>query len=122
MAILDFGADKFNRLISDIITEKNPKTMIKKTIEMVPNIDPEDFDFWKLQFKLKWELEISGEQKMRPLVLALTNAFRDLNYGNPESEAHLLVLFVEGLGSAVLKGASLNVEDMVTLLKEKYGV
>jgi len=89
---------------------------------MTGNIDKSDYDFWNLQFKLKWELEISGDKKMEPLKMALTNAFRKLNYESPEFEANLLLLFNEGLGSAVLKGSDLNMNELIKFTLKKYNL
>jgi len=79
-------------------------------------------EFWKLQFKLKWELEISSDKKMEPLKMALTNAFNKLEYDNPELEANLIILFIDGIGSAVLKGSELNAEEMMHFLIKKYNL
>ena len=119
-AILEFGADKLKELVVDIVMEPEPTEVIRKAIQIPVNIDNADFDFWKLQFKLKWELEVSGDEKMEPLKMALTNAFSKLNYESPELEAQLLILFIDGIGSAVLKGSSLNAEEMIQFLLNKY--
>ncbi len=121
-AILDEGEKKFKELVVNIVMESDPKGVIQKTIEMPVNIDKADYDFWKLQFKLKWELEVSGDKKMEPLHMALTNAFRKLNYQHPELEASLLILFIDGIGSATLKGSSLNVNELTQFLLHKYQV
>ncbi|MCG6187266.1 TetR/AcrR family transcriptional regulator [Maribellus maritimus] len=121
-AILEEGENRLKSLFVDIVMEPNPKEVIRKTIEMTDKIDVSDYDFWKLQFKLKWELEISGDKKMEPLNMALTNAFRKLNYESPELEAQLLILFIDGLGSAVLKGSKLNSDQMIQLLLKKYNI
>lgn len=119
-AILEEGENKLKTLFVDIVMEPEPKEVIRKAIEMTSRIDVVDYDFWKLQFKLKWELEINGDKKMEPLNMALTNAFRKLNYESPELEAQLLILFIDGLGSAVLKGSNLNPNEMIQLLLKKY--
>ena len=119
-AILQEGENKMKSLFVDIVMETEPEEVIRKTITMTRKIDVSDYDFWKLQFKLKWELEISGEKKMEPLKMALTNAFQKLNYQEPELEAALLMLFIDGLGSAVLKGSTLNAEKMIQFLLKKY--
>lgn len=121
-AIMKEGEKKLKTLVFDIIMETEPKEVIRKTIEMTNKIEVSDYDFWKLQFKLKWELEISGEAKMEPLKLALTNAFQKLAYKSPSLEADLLLLFIDGMGSAVLKGSSLDTTKMIDLLKTKYKV
>jgi len=119
-AILVEGEQKLKDLIFDIVMETEPREVIRKTIEITGNIDESDYDFWKLQFKLKWELEVSGDKKMEPLKLALTNAFSKLYYESPELEAQLLILFIDALGSAVLKGSSLDPDEMIQFLLSKY--
>lgn len=119
-AILDEGERRLKELFVDIVMETEPKEVIRKTIEMTSKIDQSDYDFWKLQFKLKWELELSGDKKMEPLKMALTNAFRKLNYPSPELEAQLLILFIDALGSAVLKGSTLDVDEMIQFMLSKY--
>jgi len=121
-AIMKEGENKLKILIFDIVMETEPKEVIRKTIEMTSKINVSDYDFWKLQFKLKWELEISGEAKMEPLKLALANAFQKLDYESPKMEADLLLLFLDGMGSAVLKGSSLDSTKIINLLKAKYNV
>ena len=119
-AILEEGERRFKSLMVDIVMETNPKEVIRKTIEMTSKIDKADYDFWKLQFKLKWELEVSGDAKMEPLKMALTIAFQKLNYKSPELEALLLLLFIDGLGSALLKGSSIDADQMIQFLLTKY--
>lgn len=119
-AILEEGERRIKVLFVDIVMENDPNQVIRKTIEMTTRIDKSDYDFWKLQFKLKWELEVSGDKKMEPLKMALTNAFGKLNYDEPELEASLILLFIDGLGSAVLKGSSIDSKAMISLLLKKY--
>lgn len=118
--ILEEGENKLKTLFVDIVMESEPKQVIRRAIEMTNMIDVSDYDFWKLQFKLKWELEINSDKKMEPLKMALTNAFRKLEYEAPELEAQLIILFIDGIGSAVLKGSSLNPKEMIQFLLKKY--
>lgn len=121
-AILDEGERRVKVLFVDIVMENDPKKVIRKAIEMTGNIDVSDHDFWKLQFKLKWELEVSGDEKMEPMKMALTNAFSKLHYESPELEAQLILLFIDSLGSAVLKGSSLNANEMIQFFLKKYNL
>jgi len=57
---------------------------------------------------------------MEPLHMALSNAFRKLNYESPELEAQLIILFIDSLGSSVLKGSNVNATDITNLLLKKY--
>lgn len=121
-AILNEGESRFKSLFADIVLETDPKELIRKTITITNKIDQSEYDFWKLQFKLKWELEINADKKMEPLKMALTNAFSKLNYEFPEQEAQLLLLFIDGLSTAVLKGSELNPSEMINFLLKKYNL
>lgn len=121
-AILDQGEVRLKTLIVDIVLDPDPKEVIRKTIELSGSIDKTDYDFWKLQFKLKWELEVSGDKKMEPMKMALTNAFQKLNYKSPELEAQLVILFMEGIASALLKGSSMDTKAMTQLMLKKYNL
>jgi len=118
--ILEEGEIKMKTLMVDIVMETEPKKVIRKAIEMTRKVDKADYDFWKLQYKLKWELEINSDKKMEPLRMALTNAFQKLNYESPQLEAQLIILFIDSLGSSVLKGSNVNATDIINLLLKKY--
>lgn len=119
-AILQQGADKMKVLVEDIISEKDPKLLIRKSLNMVNTINKDDFDFWKLQFKLKWELELTGEEKIEPLKSALIGAFEKLGYENAKHEAEFILLINEGLASQVLKGISIDTTALTQLALSKY--
>ncbi len=121
-AILDEGESKLKLLYVDIVMETEPKEVIRKTIEMTSKVDILDYNFWKLQYKLKWELEINGDKKLEPINMALANAFRKLNYEHPELEAQLLMLLMDGLNSALLKGSNVDANEITQLLLKKYNL
>lgn len=120
LAILNEGEKKIQTLLADIVLETDAREVIRKTITMFEKIDVADYNFWKLQYKLKWELELNADKKMEPLKMALTNAFSKLNYQKPEQEAQLILLFIEGLSTAILKGSNLNPDEVTNLLLKKY--
>jgi hypothetical protein len=121
-AILKFGTDKFKELMIDVVMESDPKEVVRKTINMPLLIDKSDYNFWRLQFKLKWELEINGDEKMEPLRMALTNAFKKLDYDAPETEAQLMLIFIDGIGSSMLKGSSIDPSEIIELLSKKHNL
>jgi hypothetical protein len=82
--------------------------------------NPEMANFWKLQYKIKWELEIYGEQKMEPLELSLTNAFKKLGYEKPELEARLLLVNMDGIATRFYLQDEFNVKEMVEYFRTKY--
>jgi hypothetical protein len=82
----------------------------------------EDLEFWKLQYKIKWELEQYGEHKMEALQLALTSAFTKLGYEAPEMEATLLLINLDGIATRYFLMNEFNIESMIEFLKKKYTV
>ena len=66
--ILQLAFEKAANIYEHIIVEEDPKQVLRKTIIMPFQVEKSEYDFWKLQFKLKWELEISGQEKMQPLL------------------------------------------------------
>ena len=120
-AIIKEGEEKVKVLFADIVFEEDPKEMIRKTLMLGAKMiaTQEEADFWKLQFKIKWELEFYGE-KMDPLELALTQAFTKLGYKSPELEARFLLVCLDGLGMRYFLQKDFDVESMLHYLLEKY--
>ncbi len=121
-AILAMGESKIKDLFAEIVLETEPKLVIRKTISLPFQVKEEDYDFWRLQFKLKWELKNYVSQKMDPLEMALSNAFKKLQKPKPELESKKLLLLVDGISSALLKGDLKNKEELHQFLLNKYEV
>ncbi len=123
-AILKEGEERIKVLFSDIVFETEPESVIHKTLEMMSsgNLSTGELEFWKLQYKIKWELEQYGEHKMEPLQLALTSAFKKLGYEEPEKEAMMLLLELDGLATRYFLMEKFDIESMITFLKKRYKV
>ncbi len=121
-AILAMGESKIRDLFADIVLETEPQLVIRKTISLPFQVKEEDYDFWRLQFKLKWEMKNYVSQKMDPLEMALNNAFKKLQKPKPEFESKILLLLVDGISSALLKGDLKNKEELHQFLLNKYEV
>lgn len=119
-AIADLGEIKFNQLYQDILEESSPVEVIRNTILIPTQINQEDYPFWKLQYKLKWEIPGFQQNKLAPLKAILVNAFTDLKYEEPELEAELILLYLDGFGSAILKGMVKDLKPMTDFLIKKY--
>ncbi len=119
-AVIDDGTERFKAMFSSIVMESDPTEVIRKCLLMPFDVKESEYEFWKLQFKLKWEFEQYNNEKMEPLHMALTNAFSKLNYEKPEMEAELLLLVLDGLASAILKDTLIDKESMKRFLLQKY--
>ncbi len=123
-AIIKEGEERFKFLYADIVLETNAKKIILKTLNMAKNFTAkkEDMNFWKLQYKLKWELEIYGAHKIKPLERALSTAFEDLKFKDPKMEAKLLLTLLDGLATRLFLDPNFDLEDTISYLAKKYNL
>lgn len=123
-AILKEGEVRSRALFSDIVFAEEPKSVLQAVFGMMESYSKEgvDFEFWKLQYKLKWETEYYGAHKMEPLRHALTNAFSSLAYDNPKGEADILLLILDGLATRFCLQDDFDLAGIVDFLKVKYQV
>ncbi|MEE4257799.1 MAG: helix-turn-helix domain-containing protein [Bacteroidales bacterium] len=121
-AILKEGEERIKVIFSDIIFESDAQALVLKTLDAFNprNMRDEELEFWKLQYKIKWELEQYGEHKMEPLRLALTNAFEKLGYRNPGQEAIRMLIELDGMATRYFLMENFDYESLITFLKEKY--
>ncbi|MFY0686621.1 MAG: TetR/AcrR family transcriptional regulator [Cyclobacteriaceae bacterium] len=123
-AIMKEGEERAKVLQSDVLLESDPKEVVRKTLHLGDKMmDTEESNaFWKLQFKLKWELEYYGAEKMEPLELILANALEKLGYSNPRMEARMLLLTLEGLAMRYYLQDGFELAPHIDFLVNKYDV
>ena len=119
-AIIESAEEKANDLFADILKQKDAKSVIKKTIDLPFLIKKSEYDYWKLQFKLKWEEEYNNPKKMKPLLDKLTRAFTELNYQFPDLEAQYISQTLESISTELLKGNLNNQKQFRQFLTDKY--
>ena len=112
--------NKIRELISPILFENDPNKVIKMYIEL-PFLVPEcEYDFWRLQFKLKWEPEYKKNDKMDVVIDKLSSSFEKLNYDKPKHEAKQLFYIIDSLSVEILKNSKYNLIEFKNFLLEKY--
>jgi AcrR family transcriptional regulator len=123
-AIIELGNVRLKKSFASVLEEKEPKAIIRKTLELFDKryLSKEDTNFWKLVFKIKWELEKYDTEKMKPLEDMLTKAFEQLEYQEPEKEAQLLIVTLEGLTTNTFLHEDFDNKGMLDLIKVKYNV
>ena len=121
-AIIKEGEERAKILFADIVLETDPREVIRKTLDFGSKLKEDEADFWKLQYKIKWEMEIYGEYKMEPLQRALADAFSKLGYENAYMEALSLLIHIDGLATRFYLQKSFDLDAMVEFMKSKYNV
>lgn len=121
-AIIKEGEEQAKVLFADIVMESDPQKVLQKFFDLPYKLmnNADSANFWKLQYKIKWELEMYDEQKMEPLELSLTNALKKLGYENPELEASLLLVNMDGLATRFYLQNGFNMKEVVEYFRTKY--
>lgn len=119
-AIMKEADRRITEIMMPVLTETDPAAVIRKTIELPFGVPKDQYDFWRLQFKLKWEEEYFQPDKMKPLLDKLTWAFTELEYKDPEREARLLSQFNDTISIELLRGKLEDQQQFKTFLLEKY--
>lgn len=123
-AIIKEGEERVKLIFADILLEPDPKKLVLKALESFSplRISAEELEFWKLQYKIKWELEQYNEHKMEPLQVALANAFKKLGYDDPELEAQVFLVTMDGLATRYFLQKDFNWEPVIEHVKMKYNL
>ncbi len=123
-AIFKEGEERAKLLFANIVFETDPKKVISKTLDTFSNsnLPKEELEYWKLQYKIKWELEMYHEHKMEALQLALTGAFEKLGYEQSAMEAVHLLVTLDGLATRYFLIDHFDLAGMTAFLKNKYNV
>ena len=121
-AIMQQANDSSKMLLADIIMTADPKDLIRKFIELPFKIESVDYEMWRLTYALKWQTNQYDSNGQEPMKLALTNAFKKLNYKNPEAETELLLMFLDGSATAILLHEPENKLEVLQAIKDKYNL
>lgn len=121
-AIIKEGENKAQALFATLLEQTDPKKLIRSYLELGISMasNSAEADFWKLQFKIKWELEQYGAHKVEPIVQALTQAFEKLGYESPREEAEYLVVWMDGLATHYFLKERFDFESQIALAITKY--
>jgi AcrR family transcriptional regulator len=123
-AILKEGEARLTALFSEIVMETSPAEIIRKTLDLGPNLlkNLDEATFWKLQYKIKWETEHYDSGKMLPLNRVLTFAFTELKYHAPQKEAEIILLLLDGIATRSFLQDDYDPTPIVHHLKNRYGL
>jgi AcrR family transcriptional regulator len=118
-AILTEGMNQGRKLFESVASEPDARERIRKAIVMSSSIPKSDYNFWRLVYTLKWQRGSMESEGMDLFRASLTEAFAELNYADPESEARLIESIIDGLATEVLlKG--IDPKPLLNCILEKY--
>ena len=121
-AIMADTEERLNKFFAPILFEQEPKEVIKKVVDLPFEVGEEEFDYWKLQYKLKWNKEYNNPDKLKPFLDKLSWAFLELGYEDPEEEAILLQQILEMISISVLRDENKPALSYHAFLSKKYNL
>lgn len=120
-AIIAFGMEKASVYFAEIILISDPKKRIIRAITLPFSINENDNPFWKLVYALKWQ---RGEYPSEPFELfkaSLIDAFDQLGYENPELEAMLIEVLLDGVATQILL-KNIDAAPLLETILKKYSL
>jgi len=94
---------KVEVIAESLLEESDPAETVRKAINWVFIIDEKDYDYWRLQYKLKWDDSYYNPQKMQPIVDKVAWAFEQLGHEQPVLEAQLLEKTLDSVMISMLR-------------------
>lgn len=119
-AIMDSGKERIMEQIGQLEEEKAPKEIIRKAILLPFSVDQKDHLFWRLYYALKWQTEQYDFSILQPLHRKLTTAFKLLQYEDPEAEAEIISILIDGTATAILLRDPDRKEKIQQHILDKY--
>ncbi len=119
-AIMEDAEIRMKQLFAPILFENDPQAVIDHIIQMPFEMDQSEYDFWKLQYKLKWESEYNNPNKMKAVMDKLTWAFQELGYEQPTEEARILTLLLDSVAISMMRKEITDTAPLKALLLHKY--
>lgn len=114
--------ERLQTVLAGILFENDPGEVVRKYI-LVPRLIKEtDYDFWRLQYILKWQPEYNNPDKLKPVLEKLSAAFKELGYDQPKMEARLLTMIIDEIGKLYLLNQVDDKAELESFLLKKYGL
>lgn len=121
-AIMEQSKEIAKQSLVEAVMATDPKEVISKILEIPFIISKEQYEMWRLTYALKWQTDQYDSSFKEPIKVVLINAFEKLGYSDPNAEAELIFMYVDGAATALLLHEPENKLDVLKALKAKYNV
>jgi AcrR family transcriptional regulator len=111
---------RLQTVFGPVLFGTEPQAVIHQIINIPFQVDSSDYNYWKLQFMLKWEPTYNKPGKMQPLLDKMTWAFQELGAVDPEMEARLLNSIIDNLAIMLVRNELPDTEAYQQFLLHKY--
>ncbi|WP_408030223.1 TetR/AcrR family transcriptional regulator [Tenacibaculum xiamenense] len=112
--------EKLDKIGEELVLIKDPKGILKRAIEIIFEIDKNDYDCWRLQYQLKMDPNFNAFENKKPFIDLLTGVFTKLEYEDPSQEAFLFYYINDTTFLQLLEGNISDKESYKQFLFKKY--
>lgn len=119
-AIFSDVEEKVKDVFVEMLNATEPQEVISSFVDAIYSIKEEDYPYWRLSFKLKWERQYYNKEAKKVFVGKLKKALKQMEYENASIEAELLYNTIEAIGMAILREGKKSQLRMKRHLKSKY--
>ncbi len=119
-AIMEQGSLAIKAKMADIVMTGNPKEVIHKMLELPFNINPAEYEMWRLIYALKWQTHQYDASWADAVRLVLQDAFAKLGFTDPAAETEIVFMLMDGAATALLLHEPDNKTNILKSLKAKY--
>jgi AcrR family transcriptional regulator len=121
-AILSMAKEAALAELEVIVNNSNPREKIRQMIELPYKINPENYEMWRLTYALKWQVDGYDETFYALIKTNIEQAFEDLGYADPVSEAQLLFILLDGTATLFLLQTPGDRASLLGCLLKKYNL
>lgn len=121
-AIMEQSKEAAKQGLLEVVMATDPEEVICKILELPFSIGSEQYEMWRLTYALKWQTDQYDSSFKEPIKVVLINAFEKLGYSDPDAEAELIFMYVDGAATALLLHEPQNKMNVLKALKAKYNV
>jgi AcrR family transcriptional regulator len=120
-AIMQIGKEKVEEELLVLSQLESPEEKIKQIMELPFHMEEADYPFWRLVYSLKWQNEYYDDELGKPIKDILVDALTELKYTDVESEADLILTYVDGFATTILlKSEVVDKDKLLQTLRKKY--
>ncbi len=119
-AIIDQGQQKATEIYQMLAQEQNPRKRLRNVLDMSFSVSKEDHTFWRLIYALKWQADAYDSGSTDLMKQMLIDTFKELHHEDPEAEAELILILLDGLVTAILLRKPKELNRVQNLLHRRY--
>ncbi len=119
-AIIQAGLEKAHEYFALVMMEEDPSNRIRKALSLPFIVEKEEYNFWRLTYTLKWQRRAYEDAAFDAFEESMIDAFTQLEYKDPISEAKLIEVFIDGIATELLLKDGQNSAPLLNAILIKY--